>query len=206
MGLYLSNSEGLKINLVETEEKLVVISHIYNGVPLPLFPEHYITDYPYALILADDNNPVESAYLYLSTVPFTVYVGSSTNNIYATEAGSSIRFTLGPMIGSYRGWTRSVGDGITFQKGEEAYSVSSHNGLNPKWANYLVINDEDGSEYLVATDLVPVYEKQTKLVNRSYKLNLYSIIQTTNGIRPLSSDNYILTDSNGIYLTIKESE
>ena len=39
-----------------------------------------------------------------------------------------------------------------------------------------------------------------------YCLNLFSETPITNGIRLLSSDNYILTDSNGVYLTIKESE
>ncbi len=39
-----------------------------------------------------------------------------------------------------------------------------------------------------------------------YCLNLFSEIPITNGIRLLSSDNYILQDSNGIYLTAKESE
>ncbi len=39
-----------------------------------------------------------------------------------------------------------------------------------------------------------------------YCLNLFSEIPITNGIRLLSSDNYILQDSNGIYLTVKESE
>jgi hemin uptake protein HemP len=39
-----------------------------------------------------------------------------------------------------------------------------------------------------------------------YYLNLFSETPITNGIRLLSSDNYILTDSNGVYLTVKESE
>ena len=39
-----------------------------------------------------------------------------------------------------------------------------------------------------------------------YYLNLFSTTSITNGSWLLSSDNYILTDSNGIYLTIKESE
>lgn len=39
-----------------------------------------------------------------------------------------------------------------------------------------------------------------------YYLNLFSAIPTANDVWLLSSDNYILTDSNGIYLTVKESE
>ena len=39
-----------------------------------------------------------------------------------------------------------------------------------------------------------------------YYLNLYSTKPITNGIRLLSNDNYILKDSNGIYITVKESE
>jgi hypothetical protein len=37
-----------------------------------------------------------------------------------------------------------------------------------------------------------------------YNLNLFSTTPITNGVRLLSSDNYILKDSNGIYLTTKE--
>ena len=40
----------------------------------------------------------------------------------------------------------------------------------------------------------------------AYYLNLFSKQPITNGIRMLSSENYILKDSNGLYLTIKESE
>ncbi len=39
-----------------------------------------------------------------------------------------------------------------------------------------------------------------------YCLNLYLSAPTTNGIRLLSSENYILKDSNGLYLTAKEDK
>lgn len=39
-----------------------------------------------------------------------------------------------------------------------------------------------------------------------YCLNLYSTTPITNGIRLLSSEDYILKDSNGLYLTAKEDE
>ena len=39
-----------------------------------------------------------------------------------------------------------------------------------------------------------------------YRFNLYVETPITNGVRLLSSDDYILKDSNGIYLTSKESE
>lgn len=39
-----------------------------------------------------------------------------------------------------------------------------------------------------------------------YKLNLYSTAPLTNGIVLISSDNYILKDSNNQYLTITEEE
>lgn len=39
-----------------------------------------------------------------------------------------------------------------------------------------------------------------------YHLNLYSDALITNWIMLLSSDNYILKDSNGLYITVKESE
>lgn len=40
----------------------------------------------------------------------------------------------------------------------------------------------------------------------AHYLNLFSTTPITNGIRLLSLDNYILKDSNGLYLTVKESE
>lgn len=39
-----------------------------------------------------------------------------------------------------------------------------------------------------------------------YCLNLISQTPILNGIKLLSSENYILKDSNGLYLTAKESE
>lgn len=39
-----------------------------------------------------------------------------------------------------------------------------------------------------------------------YCLDLYSATPITNGAVLLSSDNYILQDSNRIYLTVEESE
>ena len=40
----------------------------------------------------------------------------------------------------------------------------------------------------------------------AYCLNLYSTTPITNGIRLLSLENYILKDSNGLYLTAKEDK
>lgn len=49
--------------------------------------------------------------------------------------------------------------------------------------------------------------KQTIVLNGvTYCLNLYASTPITNGVRLLSSENYILKDSNGLYLTTKESE
>jgi hypothetical protein len=42
--------------------------------------------------------------------------------------------------------------------------------------------------------------------NAIYYLNLFSTTPITNGVRLLSSENYILKDSNGLYLTSKESD
>lgn len=39
-----------------------------------------------------------------------------------------------------------------------------------------------------------------------YYLNLFSKTSVANGIRLLSSDDYILIDSNNAYLTVKESD
>lgn len=45
------------------------------------------------------------------------------------------------------------------------------------------------------------------LGNVSYSLNFFSKMPITNGIRLLSAENFILQDSNRLYLTVeKESE
>lgn len=44
------------------------------------------------------------------------------------------------------------------------------------------------------------------LDNIVYYLNLFSETLITNGGLLLSSDNYILKDSNGLYLTVKEGD
>lgn len=40
----------------------------------------------------------------------------------------------------------------------------------------------------------------------AYKLNIFSMSSNIKGPVLLSSDNYILKDSNGLYLTFKEGE
>lgn len=50
-------------------------------------------------------------------------------------------------------------------------------------------------------------EKLKVVLNgNKYFLNLLSEVLITNGVRLLSLDNYILKDSNGIYLTSKEDK
>lgn len=44
------------------------------------------------------------------------------------------------------------------------------------------------------------------LTDGSYRLNICSSSPFVNGIMLLSFDNYILKDSNGVYLTAKEEE
>ena len=44
------------------------------------------------------------------------------------------------------------------------------------------------------------------LDNIVYCLNLFSETPIVNGVRLLSSEGYILKDSNGLYLTTKEDE
>lgn len=47
---------------------------------------------------------------------------------------------------------------------------------------------------------------QVNINNVKYYLNLFSKMPITNGIRLLSSNGYILKDSNGLYLTTKEDK
>ena len=47
---------------------------------------------------------------------------------------------------------------------------------------------------------------KVNLNNVIYRFMLFSENPITNGTRLLSSDNYTLKDSNGIYLTIKEGD
>ena len=47
---------------------------------------------------------------------------------------------------------------------------------------------------------------KVNLNNVIYRFMLFSKNPITNGIRLLSSDNYTLKDSNGIYLTVKEGD
>lgn len=47
---------------------------------------------------------------------------------------------------------------------------------------------------------------KVNLNNIIYRFKLFSENPITNGIRLLSSDNYILKDSNGLYLTIKDGD
>lgn len=49
-------------------------------------------------------------------------------------------------------------------------------------------------------------KQKINLNNISYYLNLFSKTPITNGIRLLSYNGCILKDSNGLYITTKESE
>ena len=50
-------------------------------------------------------------------------------------------------------------------------------------------------------------EKVKILVNdTTYRLNLYSTNPITNGTQLLSSDNYVLKDKDGRYLTLQEAK
>jgi hypothetical protein len=48
------------------------------------------------------------------------------------------------------------------------------------------------------------HKLKVNLNNILYKFNIYSAIAILNGIKLLSSDDYILKDSNGVYLTAKK--
>lgn len=47
---------------------------------------------------------------------------------------------------------------------------------------------------------------KVNLNNIIYRFKLFSENPITNGIRLLSSDNYTLKDSNGLYLTVKDGD
>ena len=49
-------------------------------------------------------------------------------------------------------------------------------------------------------------KQKINLGSTLFNLNLYSSTPITNGIRLLSSEGYILTDSNGLYLMAKEDK
>lgn len=49
-------------------------------------------------------------------------------------------------------------------------------------------------------------KKKLNFNNALFNLNIYSSTLTVNGVMLLSHDNYILTDSNGLYLIVKEDE
>ena len=49
-------------------------------------------------------------------------------------------------------------------------------------------------------------KKKLNLNGLIYCLNLFSTTPIVNGVQLLSSDNYILKDSNSLYITAKEEE
>lgn len=55
--------------------------------------------------------------------------------------------------------------------------------------------------YLGQTKIQKVF-----LNGKAYCLNYLTVTPIINGIRLLSSDNYVLADANGLYLIAKESE
>lgn len=55
--------------------------------------------------------------------------------------------------------------------------------------------------YLGTGEKVKIY-----LDNNVYKVNIFSTIPIVNGVLLLSSDDYILKDSKGLYLTAKSDD
>jgi hypothetical protein len=58
----------------------------------------------------------------------------------------------------------------------------------------MVLYLSDGKKYKIWIDGI------------AYSMNLYSATPISNDIKLLSTDNFVLTDLNGVYLTVKESE
>lgn len=49
-------------------------------------------------------------------------------------------------------------------------------------------------------------KQQIKIGDQKCYLNFFTTVSIVNGIQLLSKDGYVLKDSNGLYLTVKEDE
>lgn len=49
-------------------------------------------------------------------------------------------------------------------------------------------------------------KQQIKIGDQKCYLNFFTTVPIVNGIQLLSKDGYVLKDSNGLYLTVKEDE
>lgn len=123
-------------------------NYLYNGVELPALPEWDKTAYPYAAISCDATR----ATLLVSSHPYRVWASKSGETElfgigYADEDSDAAYYYT-----SESGTWDIKNAGIEYPSG-----MAVLQGLLPWiWANYDLLNKEDGTLYLAASEPVPV--------------------------------------------------
>lgn len=127
------------------------VAFLYNGTQLPALPEQ---DNPYAVITGDADGSGQY-YLWISSTPivYTVYINLPYGVPQADGKMIKYRAASADLWDKYEGydsWTLSS---------EIELTADTKTGFGyPQWANYDVLNYDDGAVYLSASDPVPVYE------------------------------------------------
>lgn len=135
-------------------------AYLYNGVRLPALPEWDRGSYPYAVIAKNDY----TAYLYLSTCPMKYhYYTNYIAHLVSTDDGYAMLYKGMEDGEVFDSWNRAeiVESGSAFTSPFTAgYHAMQLNGPSYEclWANYDVIDNEDGTLRVAASEPVPVYE------------------------------------------------
>lgn len=149
--------------------KKTPIAYLYNGVQLPGLPEWDREAYPYAAIFHTPNDDTisfynEYAYLLVSTEPLRcrtkTFAGVSSRVIRISNAHSGLCYHCGFDIEA----THEVFD--TFVRYPD-FDIAADSGADLSspyfpskviWANHDIIDNDDESVYLAASEPIPVYE------------------------------------------------
>ena len=132
------------------------IAYLYNGVQLPDINKVW-TDketYPYAYMELVISSTQTGTVLVLTSNP--MFVGTDSNGNFSSMLTASTKvFSYSTLVEDGASW--DIMNNYTNDE-EDPFSNLDNDIISALWANYDVMNRDDGSVYLAASDPVPVYE------------------------------------------------
>lgn len=132
------------------------VGYSYNGVVLPKLPEWDKETYPYAYFYLYNGRYVFIAKDRAAVYGWITVDGEEIRKVYSTyAAGETI--TIQRAYCENGAWTTPTV--VYFENtatGSGSYTLRSE--TSPLWANFNIIDKDDGTTYLAASDPVPVYE------------------------------------------------
>ena len=154
LSLVMGYRVGCAIRANRSKQKTIT-GYSYNGTVLPALPDWDREMYPYAFLTYAES--IETADLYVSTVPFVGYSYENPDyyngiSVYAPTGAEYYHYVKDQ---SKQDWVMFPDFALDIIK-DKALSFGEEK-LPAVWSNHDIINTEDDSVYLAASDPIPVY-------------------------------------------------